>query len=447
MPRRRSRKHSSPFPKSPGVPAYRLHRQSGQAIVTLTDGTGGRHDVLLGSYGTPDSRAEYARVIAEWEAAGRRWVAQQAQAADITVSELLLAYYTFAETYYVKNGKPTSQLARIRMAFKPLKALYGHTQARSFGPLALKAVREHMLSAPCKQCGGSGQRRRKSHRKDGADAVIPCHACRGEGKRSWGRRLINLAIGCIRRAFKWAVAEELLPSSVFHGLQALEGLRKGGNKAQESAPVKPVELERVEKTMPYLGRQLRAMVRLQQLAGMRPGEVIQMRPCDIERGPGPVWTYRPGAFKTEHHEDAERIIYLGPKAQEVLLPFLDGREQKAYCFSPVEATAEFRARQRSVRKTPVQPSQTCRRKRVPDRKPGGHYTRDSYRQAVVRVCLRAAIEPWHPNQLRHTAATDIRRRFGLEASQVVLGHAEADVTQVYAERDQELAAKVAAEMG
>lgn len=49
--------------------------------------------------------------------------------------------------------------------------------------------------------------------------------------------------------------------------------------------------------------------------------------------------------------------------------------------------------------------------------------------------------------LRHAAATEIRRRFGLEAAQVSLGHAKADITQVYAERDIELARKVAMAVG
>jgi hypothetical protein len=55
-----------------GIPFYRLPKQSGQAIVTLSDGIGGRRDVLLGRYGTAESRVEYARVIAEWEVSGRR---------------------------------------------------------------------------------------------------------------------------------------------------------------------------------------------------------------------------------------------------------------------------------------------------------------------------------------------------------------------------------------
>ena len=54
---------------------------------------------------------------------------------------------------------------------------------------------------------------------------------------------------------------------------------------------------------------------------------------------------------------------------------------------------------------------------------------------------------WSPNQLRHSAATEIRRRYGLEAAATVLGHAKADVTQIYAERDYALAANVARQIG
>jgi hypothetical protein len=57
------------------IPKYRCHKQSGQAIVTLTDGLGNRRDVLLGKYGTAASRSEYLRVITEWEASGRRLLA------------------------------------------------------------------------------------------------------------------------------------------------------------------------------------------------------------------------------------------------------------------------------------------------------------------------------------------------------------------------------------
>jgi hypothetical protein len=57
--------------RNPRIPTFRRHKRSGQAIVTLPDGLGGRRDVLLGKYGTATSRAEYARALAEWEAGGR----------------------------------------------------------------------------------------------------------------------------------------------------------------------------------------------------------------------------------------------------------------------------------------------------------------------------------------------------------------------------------------
>ncbi len=54
------------MPRRNHVPAYRLHKQSGQAVVTLPDGLGGRKDFLFGPFNSPESRAEYARLLAEW---------------------------------------------------------------------------------------------------------------------------------------------------------------------------------------------------------------------------------------------------------------------------------------------------------------------------------------------------------------------------------------------
>jgi site-specific recombinase XerC len=54
---------------------------------------------------------------------------------------------------------------------------------------------------------------------------------------------------------------------------------------------------------------------------------------------------------------------------------------------------------------------------------------------------------WAPNRLRHTFGTRVRKEHGLEAAQVSLGHSKADVTQIYAERNEALAASVAAKIG
>src|SRR5262249_3120349 len=158
----------------------------------------------------------------------------------------------------------------------------------------------------------------------------------------------------IVRAFKWAVAEAMVPPSVHHGLQAVSGLRRGRCEVRESEPVRPVPEAFVEAIRPYVARQVWAMVQVQRFSAMRPGEVGSMRTIDLDRS-GRVWVYTPATHKTEHH-GRERRVYLGPAAQEVLRPWLRP-ELTAYLFQPKEAEAERRAGQRKNRKTRVQPSQ------------------------------------------------------------------------------------------
>ena len=99
------------MPRRTHIPAYRLHKQSGQAIVTLSDGLGGRRDFTLGEFNSPESRAEYGRLLAEWEANGRRLPKSEA-AADLSVNELLLRFWPHAEEHYRHpDGSPDTQSA------------------------------------------------------------------------------------------------------------------------------------------------------------------------------------------------------------------------------------------------------------------------------------------------------------------------------------------------
>ena len=74
-----------------------------------------------------------------------------------------------------------------------------------------------------------------------------------------------------------------------------------------------------------------AIVRLMLLTGARPGEACILRACDLNTS-GSVWEYRPSVHKTQHH-DRERIVFIGPKAQEVVKPWLT-TNLTAYLFSP-----------------------------------------------------------------------------------------------------------------
>lgn len=220
------------------TPSYRLHRPTGQAVVTI-DGK----DRYLGRHGTAASRAEYDRLVAEWLANGRRLPA----ARGLSVNELVVAYFRHAESYYVKDGLPTSEVDTLRQALHILRWEYGESGASAFGPLALKAVRQAMVD------------------------------------HGWCRGYVNKQVNRVRRMFAWAVENELLPIVVHQALGTVAGLRRGRTEAREKAPIAPVPDERVERTIPHMPPTVAAMVAVQRLTGMRPGEVVTIRGEDLDR--------------------------------------------------------------------------------------------------------------------------------------------------------------------
>jgi len=387
-----------------------LHKPSGRAVVTLD---GRVH--YLGAFGTPESRAEYDRLIAEWLAGGRRRSAPSDQIAgvgssqDLTINELMVSFLRHAERHYrLPNGRPSKELANFRDTFRPLKKLYGGTIAAQFSPLCLKSLRQ---------------------------TLIDSGLC---------RNTINQRIGRIVHVFKWAASEELIPANVHQALKTVSGLQKGRTEARESKPVKPVPEAFVDAIRPFVSRQVWTMVEMQRLTGMRPGEVCLMRTCDLDMS-GTVWMYSPEAHKMLY-QGRERKVYVGPRAQSVLRPWLRN-EPSAFLFSPAEARAERHAAMRKARRTPVQPSQRNRKKLGAKRRPGLHYTTATYYQAIRIACEMANVPHWHPNQLRHNAATWLRKEFGLDVARVILGHSSPAVTEVYAEVDREKAIAVMEKVG
>lgn len=377
-------------------PQYRLHKPSGQAVVTLNG-----EDFYLGEHGSQKSEAEYDRLIAEWLANGRR---APSRSKDLTVNELLVAFLNHAATYYRKpDGTPGREINNIKLSIRPLRELYAHTLARDFSPLALKAVRQKMVASGL---------------------------CRNQCNKRTGR---------VIHVFRWAVENELVPANVHHGLKAVSGLRRGRSEARETEPVRPVPEAFVEAVQSHVLPQVWAMIQLQRFTGMRPGEVVRLRTSDLDMT-GRVLIYQPPAHKTAHHGH-ERVICIGPKAQAVLRPWLK-TDLQAPLFSPREALEGWRARLRAARKTRVQPSQRNRRKHKLKRTPQETYSVEAYGRAIARACKKAKIPHWHPHQLRHNAATWLRKEFGLDAARCILGHRSTAVTEVYAEVDRQKAIEI-----
>ena len=403
-------------------PKYRRQKRRGNVDLAFVELAGRRH--YLGPYDSDASREAYHRLLAEWTASG---TVTPVEPTEITIVELIARFWKHAHQYYRKpDGTPTNEINNYRQALRPLKEAYGSTRAADFGPLALKAVRQRMID------------------------------------RGWCRGFINHQVNRIRHVFKWATENELVPPSTYHGLKAVSGLNRGRSEARETEPVKPVYDAVIDATIVHLTPTVRSMVELQRHTGMRPGEVCMIRGCDIDMS-GPVWVYMPRTHKTEHH-GRERKVYIGPRAQLIVRPYLT-RNLQAHLFSPARAEEERRASRHAARKTPLSCGNMpgSNRVRQPARRAGPQYTATSYGRAIAYACNRAFPAPdelseaekqewrrqhrWTPNQLRHNFATAIRRHHGLEAAQILLGHARADVTQIYAEVNLARATEIAIAIG
>lgn len=402
--------------KSFRLPKLRHHKSSGQGVVELSG-----KQIYLGRYGTEECLQAYDQACSAWLANGKKpvqvakQIQQSAVTKSITVVEVVEQYLDYAVAYYTLEGLPTRGIERARMAAKILTKCFGRTVAAEFGPLKLRAIQTELIDAG--HC----------------------------------RRYINHLCGQIRRIFKWATSVELIQPQVYHALAAVSGLKMGRSGVRESKPVLPVAPDRVAATLPYLGKIVQDMVTLQYLAGCRPQEICNLKPADIDRSYGDVWIYKPARHKTAYL-GRPRIIPLNAEAQQILLPYLD-RPPEQYCFSPRETLANLRAARTANRKTPLSCGNRVgtNRKTKLRKEPADHYTAQSYGKAISKGCDKAFSAPsnltpeqvkqwrrdnrWQPNQLRHLAGTEIRAESGLEDAANYLGHADAQITLVYAERD------------
>jgi len=265
------------------TPSYCRQKRPTGSDLAFVDLNGQRH--YLGVYDSPESREKYHRLLAEWTASNGFL---KPKAEELTVDELCARFLLHAKIYYRRpDGTPSPEAKNFDPIFRLLCQLYGGEKASAFGPTALKAVREKMID------------------------------------KDWSRHHVNKQVGRLKMILKWGVSEEIVPACVHQALLTVDGLKRGRCRARESEAIKPVPETYIEAIRPHICDQVWAITQLQLLTGARSGELVILRLCDLDRA-RPVWIYHPPTHKTAHHGH-ERTIYVGPKAQEVLLPFLEGR--------------------------------------------------------------------------------------------------------------------------
>jgi integrase len=286
------------------------------------------------------------------------------------------------------------ELTKHRDAIKLVRLMYGEVPAMAFDAVAYAAVRSRMVESGL------------------------CIST------------IRARLGVIKRMISWGVVRGMIPDHVPRRIEALEKsepLRVGQPGVRAPREVKPVPAEDVEKIYPHVTPVIRAMLELQLNSGLRPGEVAKMTAGQLDRS-GDQWIYRPLQHKTKHLGKT-RVVPLGPRAMAVLLPWIKD-DPDAPLFSPRES---YLHGHKLTGKKPRRFRPT--------------YNKASYANAVARGCERAGIPAFRPNRIRHTYATRVREALGIEAAQVMLGHSRADVTQIYAEKNLNLAKDVAKAIG
>lgn len=323
------------------------------------------------------AEAKRLRLVAAWLTAGGpgspppdlRMVAPQS-GDRFCVAEVAGAYL---ERGLRPNLDPRQQ-RRIGRAVAAVVDQFGGLDAGEFGGPELKAVRKSLLS----------------------------QVYRG---RYLSRNYVNSLVGCVKTAWSWLAGERLAPTARLAEMLAVAQLEEGDG-GEETPDVLPPDPTSVQVVLDHLPPAIAAMVRIQRLTGMRPGEVCIMRRRDLSTSPAEVlhptnalptaawfvagklvWVYAPASHKTRRRGKT-KLVALSPECQTILRPFLDAAAAPDdYLFRPA---AHLRR--------------------------GPRYTTHSYGNAVRRGCALARkrwhaplvwVQPWHPNQLRHAVATDL----------------------------------------
>ena len=357
----------------------------------------------FGPFDDPESHSRFAAFKARWEANGREVPTDPDRSADFSVADLIALYLQHAEVYYRRaDGSQTQEVPNIRYSVRPLLELYGSLPASAFDLRGLKVVRETMIAS------------------------------------GLARTTVNIRVGRIVRIFGWGAEEEFVPSETFGVLRALRPLRRGRSLATETKPIRAVPWKDVKATLEHLTSTVRDMVLVLWYTGMRPGEVRQISSGAIDQTES-IWHYRPTLHKTQHHGRV-RSIAIGPRAQEVLRPYLSCSpklDPEAPLFSPKASMADRHAKAASKRRTPrpSNPLPPKKKDSAANGQPGLAYGKDSFARAIARASRLAGVPHWTPNQLRHAAATRIRKELGLDSARAVLGHTSSETTEVYAELD------------
>lgn len=384
-----------------------------------------RKQFYLGKWGAPETQAAYDRFVIDWAKANKIGEQVDPRSSQTLLLEMVCA---FVEEFKARPVRSEADLNTYLLIMSRITELFPDYLADDFRIRDLEMLRDSFQQ--------KGYDRRGKHRE---------HA----------RTYLNKIVNRTKSIFTWGVSKEMVSSETANRLKFLPPLRKGRTTAPEPRgrhSVSDADFNAVSKFLPAYYQDI---VELLRITGMRPSELTNMRVGAIDQTPkSKIWKYSPEHHKTES-TGAARIISLGERAQKILAPHLKGREPEEFVFTPARAMESRWAIQRKNRKSPLQPSQVEReKKRAPNKTArfSPQLTPRLIGKVVRRSCEKAIeegklTEAWTPYELRHTAITEIRIKYGAEAAQHFAGHSNLNTKKFYDHSADVMAEKIAAEMG
>jgi integrase len=269
-----------PGPGGIRLPKLRMHRSSGQGVVTLSG-----HDHYLGGFGTAACRQKYDELIGRWVAGGRRALAAKVPGGT-TVATLAAAYEGHILQAHAKRGKPSAYGLNCRRAMRALARLYGSMKTGEFAAHEFRVLRV---------------------------AFIP-----GDDGTPNSRTTVNMYADHVRLAFRWGSEEGFVPQATWTELSAIGKLKAGKSAARETGRVGPADEHAVAAVLAAVRGPAADLLRVMRYTGMRPAEACAIRAPLIDRS-GSVWVYRVEAqWNKTAHRGIARTVAIGPRAKEIL---------------------------------------------------------------------------------------------------------------------------------
>jgi integrase len=375
------------------APTLRIHKKTGHARCRI-DG----REYWLGRAGTPECEARYRALITRWARATTDAVGVSEspvvppQSGPTTIAAALAQY--LVEIKGDAAGEKLRKHARWWLARSLAATLSQYSAVRlgDFGPKMFSRWVEGVASSPM------------PHKRAGKE--VPRTTTH-----------VRKIVAEMLRFVEWCVAGEIVGADKLVALRSVKRLPL--SSARSPVVRRPVDDAAIRKTTAKLPPVFAAIVTVCRHSAARPGEVLAIKPGEIDRTSSRgVWVWRPAKHKTQRF-GRERVVVLGPRCIAALEPWLAGVPDDATVF-----TTDCIKRARSANTIRLR----SRRSLVP-------ITASDLRRAVRIACEAAGVPTWTPYSLRHSGLTEFRAVGGVDAAQIQAGHSQASTTERYAGAD------------